>query len=214
MTRHFSVIAMTSAALFLAVASTPAQALDLSDTLGGIGSTLGKVTDSVGNTVNGVTGKSTKATVSLRSNGELSLRTRSRMANGINAKALALSPNRLAQLCVSAGGGEGCGSGDRSQILGLIDNRLEVIGDEQLASLCLSTGANGCGGGSGAGSANPIAALPGAAVPANNNSGRLSSIAAKLSNSETIAYKKRCSSVLRNPRAYENDIVQICKLIN
>ena len=74
------------------------------------------------------------------------------MADGIHAKAQALSPNRLAQLCVSAGGDAGCGS--------------------------------------------------------------LASIAAKLSNSEAIVYKKRCRSVLRNPKAYENDIVQICKLIN
>ena len=229
MTKHCSLIVVASATLLFTSALMPAYAGELSDAVGGVGSAVGNaaggisggfadsvnsVTGPVGDAVNGVTGDNAQTTAGVDSNGELSLRTRSRMANGINAEALALSPNRLAQLCVSAGGGEGCGSGDRSQILGIIDNRLEVIGDEQLASLCLSTGANGCGGGSGAGSANPIAALPGAAVPANDDNGRLSSIAAKLSNSETIAYKKRCSSVLRNPRAYENDIVQICKLIN
>jgi hypothetical protein len=182
MTRHCSLIVMASATLLLTAAFIPAQAAEVSDAAGGVGSAVGGaaggVTGAVGGTVNGVTGPVTgtvngvtgdnaQTTASVGSNGELSLQTRSQMANGINAKAQALSPNRLAQLCVSAGGDEGCGSGDRSQILGIIDNRLEVIGDEQLASLCLSTGANGCGGGSsGAGNANPIAEIPGAADPA------------------------------------------------
>lgn len=227
MTKHCSLIVVASATLLLATAFMPAQAAELSDAVGGVGNAVGDaaggvtgavggtvngVTGPVGDAVNGVTGDNAQTTANVGSNGELSLETRSRMANGIGAKAQALSPNRLAQLCVSAGGDEGCSSGDRSQILGIIDNRLEVIGDEQLASLCLSTGATGCGGGGG--SANPVAEVPGAAAPANDGSGRLSSIAANLSNSEAIAYKKRCSSVLRNPRAYENDIVQICKLIN
>lgn len=237
MTRHFSIIAMTSAALFLAVASAPAQALDLSDTLGGVGNTLGKVTDSVGNTVNGVTGKSTKATVSLSGNGELSVHARSQMMAGIEAQAQAFSPKRLARLCLGVGGGDGCGSGNRSRILGIIDSRLDVLSDKRIAGLCLSTGANGCGSGasSGAGRLGAIAAVPenaiaavipnaNAAVPENPNaappangtdrSRRLSAIAGNLSNREAIVYKKRCSSVLRNPQAYENDIVQICKLIN
>ncbi|HUQ35269.1 MAG TPA: hypothetical protein VM144_02715 [Aestuariivirga sp.] len=214
MTKLCSMIAMASAAMLMTAVSTSTYALDLSDTAGSAGSaagsTAGGVTGAVGGTVNGVTGPAVGAvngvtgdnaqtTSNVGSNGELSLETRSAMADGIHAKAQALSPNRLAQLCVSAGGDAGCGSGDRSQILGIIDNRLEVIGDEQLASLCLSTGANGCGGGNSSGGANPIAALPGAAVPADDSApgGRLSSIAAKLSNSEAIVYKKRCSSVLQ-----------------
>ena len=143
----------------------------------------------------------------------------------MSAQAQALSPKRLAKLCVSAGGGEGCGSGNRSQILGIIDNRLDVLGDEQLASLCLSTGANGCGVAQAvvqpAAPEPPIArgiprmpAVPCQCSCNDDRSGRLSSIAANLSNREAIVYKKRCSSVLRNPQAYENDIVQICKLIN
>jgi hypothetical protein len=228
MTKLSSLIALASATMFITGVSTYTYALDVSGTAGSAGSAVGSaaggVTGAVGGTVNGVTDPATDAVngvtgdnaqtnANVDSNGELSLETRSRMANGISAKAQALSPNRLAQLCVSAGGDAGCGSGDRSQILGIIDNRLEVIGDEQLASLCLSTGANGCGGG--ASSANPGAAIPEAAVPAGATpGGRLPSIAANLSNSEAIVYKKRCSSVLSNPKAYENDIVQICKLIN
>ena len=228
MTRYCSLIAMMSAALLLAAASMPAQALDLSDSLGGLGGNLGKVTDPVGGTLNGVAGKNTKAMVSLGPDGELSLDARSQMVNGIEAQAQVLSPKRLARLCISVGGGNGCGSGSRSQLLGIIDNRLDVLSDKRLASLCLSTGANGCGGGtsSNAGSLGAIAAVPenamaatpnaNAAAPAtvSDRSRRLSSIAANLSNREAVVYKKRCSSVLRNPQAYENDIVQICNLIN
>jgi hypothetical protein len=234
MTRYCSLIAMMSTALFLAAASMPARALDLSDSLGGLGDKLGKVTDPVGGTVNGVAGTNTKAMVSLGPDGELSLDARSQIVNGIEAQAQVLSPKRLARLCISAGG-NGCGNGSRSQLLGIIDDRLDVLSDKRLASLCLSTGANGCGGGtsSNAGSLGAIAAVPenamaaapnaiaaapnaNAAAPAtvSDRSRRLSSIAANLSNREAIVYKKRCSSVLRNPQAYENDIVQICNLIN
>ena len=70
-------------------------------------------------------------------------------------------------------------------------------------------------GGSAAGSANPIADgsmelrfLPMTAAADCHRSPQI------CPSSEVIVYKKRCSSVLRNPQAYENDIVQICKLIN
>jgi hypothetical protein len=236
MTKFCSLIAMASATMLMTGVSTYTYALDVSGTAGSAGSAAGStaggvtggasgsvngVSGPVGDAVNGVTGDNAQTNTNVDSNGELSLETRSQLADGINAKAQTLSPNRLAQLCVSAGGGAGCGSGDRSQILGIIDNRVQVLGDEQLTSLCLSSSANGCGGGGGASSANPIAAVPGASVPgaavpanANGGSARLSSIAGNLSHSEAIVYKKRCRSVLRNPQAYENDIVQICKLIN
>jgi hypothetical protein len=243
MTLLNSLIAMASATMLMTAITTSTHALDLSDTLGGVGNvvgnTLGGGGNAVGKTVNGLTGKSTEATVRLGSSRELSAHARSQMVNGIEAQAQVLSPKRLARLCISAGGGNGCSNGSRSQLLGIIDNRLDVLSDKRLASLCLSTGANGCGDGtsSGAGSLGSIAAIPenssaaissfaNAAVPENANaaapanatasarSHRLSSIAANLSNREAIVYKKRCSSVLRNPQAYENDIVQICKLIN
>ena len=254
MTKHCSLIATMSATLFLTVASMPVQALDLSDTLGGVGNTVGNTLggagNTVGKTVNGVTGKSSGITAKLGPNGELSLEARSQMLNGIEARAQLLSPKRLAKLCLSVGGGDGCESGRRSKLLGIIDNRLDVLSDKKLASLCLSTGANGCGGGNGGGGngsgaerVNAIGAIPTkaiaaapvneiamapakalAAVPENANaapsananarSRRLTSIAANLSSRETIVYKKRCGSVLRNPQSYEDDIVQICNLIN
>lgn len=207
MTKHFSLIAIASATLFLTAASAPAQALDLSGTLGGLGNTLGNVTDAA----NGVTGDRSQTTADVGSKGELSLTSRLAMANGIEAQARALSAKQLARLCVSAGGGTGCGSGDRSHVLGIIDNRLGVLSDNHLASLCVGSGANGCGTGGG----NASAAVPESAnANASARSRRLSAIAANLTNREAIVYKKRCSSVLHNPRAYENDIVQICNLIN
>ena len=144
MTKHCSLIVVASATLLLTAVLTPAQAGELSDAVGGVGNTVGGaargVTGTTGGTVNGatapvvdavngVTGDNSQTTTNVGSNGELSLETRSAMANGIDAKAQALSPEQLAKLCVSAGGGAGCGSGDRSQILGIIDNRLEVLGD-------------------------------------------------------------------------------------
>ena len=38
-------------------------------------------------------------------------------------------------------------------------------------------------------------------------------IVAQLSSRELILYKKRCSSILRSPQNYDNDMVSICKLI-
>jgi hypothetical protein len=211
--------------------------------LGGLGNALGGITGGVNNTLNGVTGSIGNTTTklgALNKSGVLSADAKSDILNGIMAKARVLSPKELARLCLATGGGDsGCGSGNKPRILGLIDARLDVLSNKRLIRVCASVGA-GCGGGtsSGAGNLGAIAGIPanavtavpenavaallpnanaeapGAAVPANDESGRLTSIAAKLSNSEAIVYKKRCSSVLRNPRAYENDIVQICKLIN
>ena len=237
MTKHSFLTVVAAATLFLTLTSTSSQALDLSGTLGGLGNSLGKVTDAVGNTANGVTGNVANTTTklgALNKSGALSADARSDILNGIMAKARVLSPKELARLCLATGGGDkGCGSGNKPRILGIIDARLEVLSNRRLISVCASVGA-GCSGGKNSGILGGIAAVPADAVaapskaiaallpdanaeaPANtsNSSGRLSSIAAKMSNSEAIVYKKRCSSVLRNPRAYENDIVQICKLIN
>lgn len=217
MTKHYSLIVLASAALLLSAAFMPAQAAELSDAVGGVGNAVGDagggvtgvggtvngVTGPVSDAVNGVTGDSVQTTSNVGSNGEFSLETRSRMADGISAKAQTLSPNRLAQLCVSAGGDEGCGSGARSQILGIIDNRLAVIGDEQLAGLCLSTGANGCGGDG----------VPGSSVPDSGAPNGANQILAGMSDREVVAYKKRCVNVLRSPQRYESDIVSLCRLI-
>jgi hypothetical protein len=232
MTKHGFLTVVATATLFLTLTST-SQALDLSGTLGGLGNSLGKVTEAVGNTANGVTGNVANTATklgALNNSGALSAEAKSDILNGVMAKARILPPQELARLCLATGGGDkGCGSGNKPRILGIIDARLEVLSNRRLISVCASVGA-GCGGkNSGTRSPGSIAAVPANAVaallpeananaesptPASNRSGRLSSIAAKLSNSEAIVYKKRCSSVLRNPRAYENDIVQICKLIN
>ena len=50
------------------------------------------------------------------------------------------------------GGGDACNSGkSRSQLLNLIEGRLDVLNNGALANLCLSVGGTGCGGGSGNG---------------------------------------------------------------
>jgi len=230
MTKHGFLTVVATATLFLTLTST-SQALDLSGTLGGLGNSLGKVTEAVGNTANGVTGNVANTATklgALNNSGALSAEAKSDILNGVMAKARILPPQELARLCLATGGGDkGCGSGNKPRILGIIDARLEVLSNRRLISVCASVGA-GCGGkNSGTRSPGSIAAVPPNAVaallpeananaeaPTTASNRRLSSIAAKLSNSEAIVYKKRCSSVLRNPRAYENDIVQICKLIN
>ncbi len=241
MAKHSFLTVVASASLFLAMASTSAGALDLSNTLGGLGNSLGKVTDTVGKTVNGVTGRVANTTTrlgTLNRSGALSADAKSDILNGVMAKARVLSPKELARLCLATGGGDrGCGSGNKPRILGLIDARLGVLSNKRLISVCTSVGA-GCGGGTSSGARNlgTLAAVPSnviavpskaiaalrpnakanaaASAPASDRSRRLSSIAQNLSNREALVYKKRCSSVLRNPRAYENDIVQICKLIS
>ncbi len=234
MAKHSFLTVVASASLFLAMASTSAGALDLSNTLGGLGNSLGKVTDTVGKTVNGVTGRVANTTTrlgTLNKSGALSADAKSDILNGVMAKARVLSPKELARLCLATGGGDsGCGSGNKPRILGLIDARLGVLSNKRLISVCTSVGA-GCGGGTSSGARNLgiLAAVPSKAIaallsnahanaaapaPASDRSRRLSSIAQNLSNREALVYKKRCSSVLRNPRAYENDIVQICKLIS
>ena len=207
-----------------------------------VGKTVGAVGDTVSGVTGNVANTTTKLGA-LNKSGALSADAKSDILNGIMAKARVLSPKELARLCLATGGGDsGCGSGNRPRILGIIDARLDVLSNKRLISVCASVGA-GCGGGTSSGVPNldAIAAVPAkavAAVPANDvaallpnanaeapanaaapapatdRSRRLSAIAANLSNREAIVYKKRCSSVLRNPRAYENDIVQICNLIN
>jgi len=232
--KHSFLTVVASATLFLTLASTSSQALDLSGTMGGLGNNLGKVTDAVGSTLNGATGNIANTTTklgALNKSGALSADAKSDILNSVMAKARVLSPKELARLCLATGGGDkGCGSGNKPRILGIIDARLDVLSNRRLISVCASVGA-GCGGGTSGGTRNlgGIAAVPANAVaallpnananaeapaPASDRNRRLSSIAQNLSNREAIIYKKRCSSVLRNPRAYENDIVQICSLIN
>jgi hypothetical protein len=209
--------------------------------LGSLGNAVGNTVGAVGNTVNGVTGNVANTTTklgALNKNGALSADAKSGILNGIMTKARVLSPKELAKLCLASGGGDsGCGSGNRPRILGIIDARLDVLSNKRLIGVCASVGA-GCGGGTSGGARNlgALAAVPSNAIavpskaiaalrpnakanaaasaPASDRSRRLSSIAQNLSNREALVYKKRCTSVLRNPGAYENDIVQICKLIS
>ena len=241
MTKRFNFHVLASAAIIFAASSMPLHAEGLGGlgktaggALGGLGNAVGNTVGGVGDTVSGVTGNVGNTTTklgALNKNGALSADAKSDILNGVMAKARVLSPKELARLCLATGGGDsGCGSGNRPRILGIIDARLDVLSNKRLIRVCASVGA-GCGGGTSSGTPNlgAIAAVPENAVaallpeananaeapaPASNPSGRLSSIAQNLSNREAIVYKKRCSSVLRNPRAYENDIVQICKLIN
>jgi len=207
------------------------------NTVGGVGDTVSGVTGNVANTTTklGALNKSGALSADARSDILNGIMAKARVLSPKELARLCLA---------TGGGDKGCGTGNKPRILGIIDARLDVLSNKRLISVCASVGAGcGGGKNSGTRSpgsiaavpANAVAAIPAdavAAVPANavaallpnasaeapentsNSSRRLSSIAANLSNREAVVYKKRCSSVLRNPRAYEDDIVQICKLIN
>ena len=217
MTKRRSFHVMASATLIFIAASMPIHAEGLGSlgtavgcALGGVGNTVGGATGAVGNTVNGVTGTSTNTMANLGaldSNGALSLDANSQVQDGINAKARFLSPKQLARLCLATGGSKsGCGSGNRSQILGTVDANLNGLSDCQLAGLCVGVSA-GCGGaaastGGGAGGSGGGAA-----------GGNGSQIVTNLSDRNVIAYKKRCVNILRSPQNYGDDMVSICRLI-
>ncbi|WP_073057753.1 hypothetical protein [Kaistia soli] len=109
-------------------------------------------------------------------NGVLSAKARSNLVGGIRAKANVLAKGDVAKLCLTAGGGSGCGSGSRSQTMQLLDTRLAVLSPSSLVDLCLSvggscgSGAGGNGGGTnpGGGTTTPGGTIPGTTV---NNGG-------------------------------------------
>ena len=175
------------------------------DGLGGIGNAVGGVTGGVSNTVNGVTSNVANTTTTLgitNKKGVLSLDARSDLTNSLMAKARVLSPKALAKLCLSAGGSKkSCGSGNRPQILGLIDVKLDVLSDKRLLGLCVGVGA-GCGGTS-------ITI----GNDDDNGGGGGGGGLGGMSRGEVVAYKKRCVNVLSSPQKYESDIVSICRLI-
>lgn len=206
--------------------------------LGGVGNAVGNTVGSVGNTVNGLTDGTTGSLSALNRRGILRADAKSDIINGVMAKARVLSPKELARLCLATGGGDqGCGSGNRPRILGLIDARLEVLSSKRLISVCATVGA-GCGGSKIArvgsqpaveigavpeignvpgaiipGTNIPGASIPDSSVPGSNLPNRARQNVADLSDREVVAYKKRCVNVLKSPQKYEHDIVSICRLI-
>lgn len=178
-----------------------------SNNTGGALGGVGGVTDAVNNTVNGVTSNVANTTTNLgiaTTQGILSLDSRSNLTNSLMAKARVLSPKELAKLCLAAGGGEkGCGSGNKPQILGLIDLKLDVLSNKRLLGLCVSVG-GGCGG---------TSITIGDNDDDDNGGGGGGGGLGGMSRGEIVAYKKRCFNVLSSPQKYDGDIVSICRLI-
>jgi hypothetical protein len=138
---------------------------------------------------------------------------RSQILGIIDNRLDVLSDKRLASLCLSTGA-DGCGDGGSSGAGGA--NSIAAVPENAIAAVAnaaVPADANY------AVPENALARVPAnanSAAPANasDRSRRLTAIAANLSSHEVIVYKKRCGSVLRNPQRYEDDIVQICNLIN
>lgn len=168
-------------------------------------------------------------------------RVRSNLIGNINAKAKVLSRDELARLCVNAGGGSTCGNGNRSQVQGAIDTRLAVLSPSTLLNLCLSVGGS-CGttartggnsggghGGGNAGGGNNGGGNNGGAIIVNNrgngDEGRPGNRpglpisfagdagASGISHSEMKAAQKRCPTILRDPAAFDDGLVKLCKVV-
>jgi hypothetical protein len=178
--------------------------------LGGLGNAVGGITGGVNKTLNGVTSNIANTTTKLGildPKGALSFDGKSDLTNSLMAKARVLSPKELAKLCLSAGGGnKGCGSGNKPQILGLIDVKLDLLNKKQLLGLCVGAGA-GCGG-----TSITIGGGGGDGGGGGNGGGDGGGLGG-MSRGEVIAYKKRCVNVLSSPQRYESDIVSLCRLI-
>jgi len=151
----------------------------------------------------------------LGKNGVADARVKSNLIGGINAKASVLSNKELAKVCVNAGGGSGCGTGDRSKLLGLIDTRLKLLNQAGLLNLCLSVGGScgsrvatnpgGPGGPGGPGN-------PGNPGGPRNPDGPTSVSDSSLSGGERQALARKCPTILRSPMSFDTDLVQLCKL--
>ena len=185
--------------------------------VGKVGDAVGGLTGGLGNTVNGATGgintPTTKlGSVSVNPEGQLGANATSTLINGINARARLLNPEQLANLCMAAGGGDsGCGSGSTTQVRATLNANLRNLSSGQLLGLCA-----GIGGGCGGSAAVPVGGgggIGGDPVRGGGNGFGGGGGLGGMSRGEVVAYKKRCSSVLRSPQRYESDIVSLCRLI-
>jgi len=125
------------------------------------------------------------------------------LAGGVNAQLEALSTRNLAKVCADVGGGDACGSGNRSELLGLIQTRLDVLPPGTIANLCLSAGGDGCGSARGPGGGDDAGPGPGDIPDAIGN----------LSDNERAVMKKRCIDVLNTPKRYDAGLYQLCRLL-
>ena len=148
--RNFRNNMFAIASITFITSATVVSAGDLGGKLGGlgntVGSTVGGLGNTVGNTVSGVTKSvSTTASATVGTTSSLvSAKADSALVGGIHAQLDVLTPKQLVRLCVSGGGGKGCGTGTPAQVRKLIDARLNALTRNQLISLCVSAGGS-CG---------------------------------------------------------------------
>ena len=200
--------------------SGSASAGSLGDTVGGItgglGATVGKVTGSLGDTVNSVT-ETVDTTVNTvtspvtndvapKDRTLLSADAKANILGGIRAKLRLLDEKRLLKLCVSVGGGNGCGKASRRTVTSLINARIKVLSPKQLLSVCLSVGANGCG--SMKRNARPVVIGP-VNPPNKPTPGPAVNVSSRGSIDDDIAIT--CAKVMRSPRNYEVGLVKLCR---
>ncbi|MFT3986938.1 hypothetical protein [Aestuariivirga sp.] len=167
------------------------------NTVGGLGNTVGNTVGGLGNTVGGVT-KSVSTTASATvgtANSLVSVKADSALIGGIHARLGVLTPKQLVRLCLTAGGGKGCGTGTPAQVRKLIDARLNVLNRNQLISLCVSAG--GSCGVTRAAVATPVQ------PPKTGNGGTGGKTAKNI--------PLTCMKIMSSPASYEAGLVSLCR---
>ncbi|MFT3986290.1 hypothetical protein [Aestuariivirga sp.] len=171
------------------------------NTVGGLGNTVGNTVGglgkAVGNTVGGVTkGVSTTASATVgTANSLVSVKADSALIGGIHARLGVLTPKQLVKLCVSAGGGKGCGTGTPAQVKSLIDARLSVLKRNQLIALCVSAGGS-CG-------VTRAAVATPAQPPRTGDGGNGGKTARNI--------PLTCMKIMNSPASYEAGLVSLCR---
>lgn len=188
---------------------------------GGLGTTVGGITGGTGTSVSNVTGSVTTTVSNVTSPvaGEtvaplsgtpnralFSANAKANILGGVRAKLRVLDEKRLLKLCLSVGGGNGCGSPSRRTVTNLINARINVLSPEQLLSVCLSVGANGCG--SVKRNARPVVTGP-VTRPDKPAPGAVVDVSSRSADDDDIAIT--CAKVMRSPRSYEAGLVKLCR---
>lgn len=132
----------------------------------------------------------------LGSGGVITSKTTSRQLLGlIRAKAGVMTKKDLVKVCVGVGGGSGCNGGaSKPKLLG------------QLLGLCLTIGSSGCG-------ARVVGGGGGPGTGGGNGGTPIHPILASMSDAQIAERQRQCRTVLRQPNAYESDLVKLCRLL-
>jgi hypothetical protein len=214
---------LLAATALIACFALPAQALDLGGRDRAGGGSNGSAKAGVGVSIdrNGVgasIGK-TDARVSLGNqdgiqpdaavlgrNDGLSNGGRSTPVDAIHARLEALSDRELVELCLEIEGPSDCADGDQStELLHVIELGLNKLSEKELNALCSELDGKGCE------SHEPP--VPGPSGPVPGIGTKESDVTRQLDSDERAALDRRCVGVLKRPRQYDPELLNLCILM-